>query len=227
MTDHFAPGTLVDHLVADLKPVRRLPTPARRTLLWLAVVLALAIALGSVADLAAVRHRLQGAPDMWLAVIGSAATAALAAMAAFELALPDRSRLWALLPLPGLALWITASGLGCARSWLLPGMHEASWADTESCLTFIVGLSVPLSLLTIIMLRRGYTLSPTLTGAVGGLAVAAAAATLLNFFHPYDAALEDLFVHATAIAIVVVANRIVGGRLLGDRDLKTRERVDG
>ena len=45
--------------------------------------------------------------------------------------------------------------------------------------------------------------------------MAAAAATLLNFFHPFDAALDDLLVHALAVAIVVAANRVAGGRLLG------------
>lgn len=211
MAEPQTSGALVDRLVADLHPVRRLRPPYLRALAWLAVVAALAVALGSVADLGAIAHRLSAAPDMWLAVIGSTATSILAAFAAFELCLPDRSRLWALLPLPGLALWIGASGVGCARSWLIPGTHEASWSETRTCLTFIIGLSVPLSLFTFAMLRRAYTLAPTLTAVVAGLAVAAAAATLLNFFHPYDAALDDLLVHAAAVAIVVVANRVAGG----------------
>jgi hypothetical protein len=63
------------------------------------------------------------------------------------------------------------------------------------------------------MLRRGYSLQPNLTLLVGGLACAAAAATLLNFFHPYDAAATDLTVHAFAVAIVILATRFFGGRL--------------
>ena len=80
---------------------------------------------------------------------------------------------------------------------------------------FIIGLSVPLSVAIFVMLRRGYSLYPTLTGGTAGLAVAAAAATLLNFFHPYDAALDDLLVHATAVLLVVGANRMLGGILFG------------
>ncbi len=136
-------------------------------------------------------------------------TAALAALAAFELSLPDRSRLWVLLPLPGAALWIGASGLGCARNWLVPETHVASWAETRVCLSFIVGVSIPLSVLTALMLRRGHSLTPTLTSIVAGLAVAATAATLLNFFHPYDVALDDLLVHAIAVIIVVALNRLL------------------
>ena len=85
--------------------------------------------------------------------------------------------------------------------------------EARDCLIFIISLSVPLSALLFVMLRRACPLQPGLTAAVGGLAVAAAAATLLNFFHPYDAAATDLTVHAIAVALVVVANRALGGRI--------------
>jgi hypothetical protein len=66
----------------------------------------------------------------------------------------------------------------------------------------------------VIMLRRACSLAPSLTAAIAGLASAAAAATLLNFFHPFDAALSDLAVHAVAVVIVVAAVRGFGGRTL-------------
>ena len=94
---------------------------------------------------------------MWLAVLGSIATAATAAIAAFELSLPDRSRAWALLPLPAAALWVGASGLGCMRAFVLPGTHVAAIGETRDCLLFIIGLSVPLSAALILMLRRAYS----------------------------------------------------------------------
>ena len=70
-----------------------------------------------------------------------------------------------------------------------------------------------------VMLRRGYSLRPNLTSIVAGLACAAAAATLLNFFHPYDATATDLSVHAFAVAFVVLANSIIGGRALAHKNL--------
>jgi hypothetical protein len=185
-----------------------------RALIWLALVVVLAAALAAFANLAAMWHRLMATPDMWLAVIGSAATAVAAAFAAFELSLPDRSRAWALLPLPAFALWFGASGLGCLRAYILPGTHVAAMGETRDCLVFIVGLSVPLSAVLIFMLRRAYTLAPGLTATMAGLASAAAAATLLNFFHPYDAAATDLAVHLVAVGIVVLALRAVGARAL-------------
>ena len=208
---------LVARLVADLRPIRPLAAPWLRAAGWLALVIALAVALAAYSDLAAMRHRLMAVPDMWLAVVGSTLTAALAACAAFELDLPDRSPLWSLLPLPGLALWIGASSMGCARTWFVPGTHDASMPEAAHCLMFIIGLSVPLSALIFVMLRRGFSLHPPLTGAMAGLAVAAAAATLLNFFHPFDAAITDLAVHATAVLLVVLANRLLGGFAFGAR----------
>jgi hypothetical protein len=205
---------IIHSLTADLKPVRRLPPPGRRALLWLALVAAIAFILAAIADRPAVALRLSAAPDMWLAASGSALTTLLAAIAAFQLSLPDRSPLWALLPLPAALLWIGASGAGCLRTWLLPGTHAAVLDDTKDCLAFILALSVPLSVLLLGMLRRGHTLRPGLTAAVAGVASAAAAATLLVFFHPYDASATDVVVHAIAVALVIITNRAYGGRML-------------
>ena len=205
---------IIRSLIADLKPVRRLAPPGRRALLWLVLVAALAFTLAAVSDRAAVAARLTAAPDMWLAVGGSALTMVLAAIAAFELSLPDRSPLWALLPLPAALLWLGASGAGCLRTWLVPGTHAAVLDDTKDCLVFILALSVPLSALLLGMLRQGHTLRPGLTAAVAGLAAAAAAATLLVFFHPYDASATDVVVHVVAVALVIIANRALGGRML-------------
>jgi hypothetical protein len=131
--------------------------------------------------------------------------------------LPDRKAAWALLPLPAVVVWIGASGIGCLRQWLVPNTHPATLEEAESCLAFILCISIPLSILLVAMQRQGHSLRPNLAAVVGGLACAAAAASLLNFIHPYDAAATDLAVHASAVGAVIVANRIIGGRLLADR----------
>jgi hypothetical protein len=205
---------LIRDLATDLKPVRRLRPPSVRALAWLAVVVAMAIVLATIGDLSALGHRLAATPDMWLAAAGSALTAILAAVAAFQLSLPDRSRAWALLPLPAALLWIIASGVGCLRVWFVPGTHAADLSEERDCLLFIVGLSVPLSALLIVMLRRACPLRPALTAAIAGLAAAAGAATLLIFFHPFDASATDLAVHVFAVTLVIVANWALSGRLL-------------
>ena len=205
---------LIGDLAGDLAPVRRLRSPGVRALAWLAAVAAAGIVLGASADLSALVHRLGGARDMWLSAIGSTLTAVLAAIAAFQLSTPDARRAWALLPLPAALLWILASGAGCLRNWLVPGTHAADLGEARDCFILIVGLAVPLSALLIMMLRRACSLQPELTALIAGLASAAAAATLLNFFHPFDAAATDLIVHAVAVAIVITANWGFSGRLL-------------
>ena len=205
---------LIGALAADLQPVRPLLPPALRTLLWLLLVAAAAAGLATFADVAATWHRLSAVSDMWLAALGSFATMATAAFAAFELSLPDRPRVWALLPLPAAVLWVGASGLGCMRGVLLSGTHVAAPGETLDCLLFIIGLSVPLAAALMVMLRRGCSLAPPLTAAMAGLASAAAAATLLNLFHPFDAAAADLLVHGIAVLAVVVAGRAVGSQML-------------
>ena len=208
---------LVQALGADLTPVRRLAAPALRVLLWLAIVGAVALALTIVSDVGAMIRRLMAAPDMWLAAMASMLTAVLAAAAAFQLSLPDRKAAWALLPLPAVLLWIGASGMGCLRAWPVAEAYPMPPDQPEHCLIFILGLFLPLSLLLIAMLRRGFSLRPNLTAIIGGLACASAAATLLNFIHPYDAAATDLAVHAFAVAIVISANTLFGGRILVSR----------
>ena len=201
-------------LAAELKPVQRLPSPARRAVVWLTAVVALAFMLAAVADRPGVAARLAAAPDLWLSLIGSTLTMILAVLAAFELSLPDRSPRWALLPIPAAMLWLGASGVGCLRGWLVPDVHPATLNDTKDCISFIIALSVPLSALLFGMLRRGHTLQPGLTAAVAGIASAAAAASLLVLFHPYDASVTDLAVHIVAVALVIIASRAYGGRVL-------------
>jgi len=204
---------LIEGLASDLRPVQPLPSPGRRAMIWLGFVILAALVLSLIADLSAFAQRFMASPDMWLAMLGSALTALLAAIAAFRLSLPDSSRAWAWLPLPAVLLWIIASGLGCLRDVVLPGTYVPPLGETMECLAIIVALSVPFSLLMFAMLREAFSLLPGLTATIAGLAVAAASATVLNLFHPFDAAVVDLLVHAFAVALVVVVSRIYGARL--------------
>lgn len=205
----------IERLGAELEPVRRLPPPLARAALWLAGVSVLAAALACFSNLTSVAHRIGAAPDLWVAALASTLTSALAAAAAFELSVPGRSAWWAALPLPTVLVWLGASGLGCLRGWLVPGADVASMGEMRGCFLFIVGLSIPLSALMVAMVRRACPLRPNLTAAMGGLAVAAGSSTLLNLFHPHDAAATDLAVHLVAVGIVIGLNAWLGERLLG------------
>src|ERR1700727_587945 len=82
---------LIHGLAADLKPVGRLRRPAARAVVWLAAVAVIAAGLSAFADLGAMWQRITAAPDLWLAVIGSAATGNLGGIAAVALRVADGS----------------------------------------------------------------------------------------------------------------------------------------
>jgi hypothetical protein len=206
---------LIESLGSGLTPVRRLRPPWLRMLGWLLVVAAIAVLLLMHYGTAPMLQRWSAAPDLGWATAGAVLTAMGAAWAAFALAVPGRSRAWAWLPLPGALLWLGASGLGCLRPWLAPDTRLASLQESAAdCLVFIVLLSIPLSALLVWLLRRACPLRPVLTAVLVGLASASASASLLALFHPFDAAVSDLLVHALAVGIVVAANAALGGRLL-------------
>ncbi len=175
-----------------------------RACAWLAVVAAVAAVLAGRADLPAVAARIASFADMWLAVVGSVSTAALAAVAACVVSVPGRSRRWAWLPLPAAALWLGASGLGCLRATAILVVHPATLHQAmTACLPFILEFSVLLSVPLAVLLWWARPLRPGLVAGLGGLAVAAASASLLWFFHPFDASAEDLLVHVAAVLLVV------------------------
>jgi len=149
---------------------------------------------------------------MWLAFLGAALTAVLAAVAAFATSIPGRSARWGLLPLPALAVWVGASAAGCLRTAPLPYTVPEPMMHSMQCIYMIVLVAVPLSILLMVQLIRACPLRPGLTAALGGLASAGAAATLLALIHPFDANVADLVAHAVAVAVVVGGNRLVGAR---------------
>lgn len=204
------PHALIDALSADLRPVRRLWPPAVRAALWLGLVAAGAGLLVPFVRMEHVQHRLAALPDLWWATSGAAATAVCAALAAFQASVPGRSALWAALPAPSALVWLGASGWGCIRSGAMPGLAPATMHDAMGCAAFIALVSAPLSLLMLLMVRRACPLWPGRVAALGGLAAAAAAASLLTLVHPHDASAVDLLMHVAAVGAVVLLTRWAG-----------------
>jgi hypothetical protein len=196
---------LIERLAREAVPVRRLAPPLPRAAIWLAVVAAaLAAAILAFADLDIFARRAAD-QKMTLELVGTGLTGILATIAAFQLSLPDRARSWALLPLPGLLLWIASSGYSCWRHWLTYGPDGWEIGDSWNCFRFILGASLPLAASIIFLLRRARPLAPLPCALMGGLGVAAIAAFALQFFHPFDVTFMDLAVHLVAVAIVIAA----------------------
>jgi hypothetical protein len=193
---------LIRGLAQDARPVARLRPPGLRAALWLVSVgVLLALAVELMADRGVVAARLTGTLfDYEMA--GMLLTGILAVIAAFELSLPDRSTVWALLPLPTLALWLGFTGSACWSHWFSDG-----WAPGSSvaCLKFILGVGLPLGGSLIWLLRRAAPLAPVRVAALGGLGAAGISAFALQFFHPFDVTFLDLATQIGAAALVVLA----------------------
>lgn len=207
---------LIERLAAEAEPVRRLRPPVLRAALWLAAVAAVLTAAVLLFANLDVFARRAADPKLALELGFTLLTGILAIIAAFELSLPDRAAGWALLPLPSLALWIASSGYACWRHWLVHGPDGWAIGESADCFRFILGVSVPLAVSLVPLLRRAAPLAPVRVAAVGGLGVAAIAAFALQFFHPFDITIMDLAVHAAAVSVVVAAvagaERAVGRR---------------
>jgi len=201
---------LINRLVADIRPVRRLRPPLQRAALWLVGVAVLAAAaIGLFADLGVFVTRAHD-PKLELELAATLLAGVTAVVAASYLSLPDRSPAWAALPLPFLALWLASSGYACWRHWLVIGPDSWAFGDSATCFRFILGVSLPLGASLFLMLRRARPLAPLRVAAVGGLGVAAIAAFLLQFFHPFDVTFMDLGVHLAAVALVIGVASVLG-----------------
>jgi Negative regulator of sigma F len=196
-------AALIKQLVAEARPVRPLRPPLLRAGMWLAAVIGAgmgAILLSARVDVFFARLAEFGLAVEWTATL---LTGIAAVIAAFQLSLSDRTALWALLPLPPLAVWLATSGYGCLRNWVMG--QVGNLGQSTSCFLFIVGFSVPLAVSLLFVLRRAAPLAPLRVAAMGALGVAALSAAALQFFHPFDVTFLDLGVHLFAVLLVIVA----------------------
>ncbi len=204
---------LINALAANLTPVRRLRPPLTRAACWLflaTLILALlAISQGIRPDLA---QRLQD-PTFVVSMAGALLTGILAAVAAFMLSLPDRSRLWLLLPAPALVLWLSTIGYQCLTNWVSFEPNGVRLGETARCFATLVLTSLPLSLAMLVMLRYAAPLRPTAVTLTGSLAVAAITATALSLFHDLDATVMILMWNLGTAALFVGLGGVFGGKM--------------
>ena len=141
-------------------------------------------------------------------------TGVLAAISVFLVSLPDRPRLWLLLPMPALVLWLSNIGYQCLFRWIDVGPDGVSLGEAARCFATLVLTSLPLSLAMLVMLRYAAPLRPTAVTLMGSLAVAAITATALSLFHTVDATVMILMWNlGTAVLLVGLAG-VFGRRML-------------
>jgi hypothetical protein len=204
---------LIESLVAGARPVRRLRPPVARAALWL-------LFAAGIVGLLAVSHGIR--PDLGVRLVqasfvtgiaASALTGILAAVATFVVSLPDRSRLWLLLPAPALAVWVSTIGYGCLTGWVKVGADGIRLGEAIDCFATLALISVPLSLAILVMLRYTALLEPTRVAVMGGLAVSAIAATALSLFHSLDATIMVLMWNFGIAALLVGLATVFGKKM--------------
>lgn len=207
-------SALIGALSANLPPVHRLRPPLTRTGCWLllaAVVLALlAISQGIRPDLA----QRMAEPFFVVSMAASVTTGVLAAVAAFMVSLPDRSRLWPLLPIPPLLVWLSTVGYQCLTGWIALDPNSVQLGEAARCFATLVLTGLPLSLAMLLMLRHAAPLRPMLTIITGSLAVGAITAAALSLFHELDATIMILMWNIGTATLIVGLAGALNRRLL-------------
>ena len=184
--------TLIDQLATDAAPVRPLPAPWVRTLVWIALsvpYLAVVILVMSPrADLLAKLSEWRFAIELSAAL----ATGVTAAMAAFLSVVPGTDRKVLMLPLVPLAVWLGSVGQGCVSDWMRLGSFGLATPPSWTCVRGTLIVSALPAVAIAIMLRRGAPLMPVATAALGALGAAGLGHVGLRLFHSQDASIMIL-----------------------------------
>ncbi|WP_036261736.1 NrsF family protein [Methylocapsa aurea] len=213
-------NVLIQRLSDQTTPVRRLPPPLRRLVLWLG------IAAPSVMIMVAV---MSPRPDLieklgesrYLLEQGAAVVTALtAAFAAFSAGVPGRPRWPLLLPLAPLALWLGSLGQGCLSNWLSLGPEGLTLQPDWMCLPAIALTGAVPAIAITVMIRRGAPLLPRATVALAALAAAALGNVGLRLFHPQDASLMVLVWQFGSVMLLTTVGCCFGRLLLRWRPIR-------
>lgn len=212
---------LIRQIAAAAAPVRRLPSPWRRALLWLALAVPYAAVVIWFYPATPAVSAMHGT-RFFIEEFAAAVTAIAAAWAAFCSTVPgyDRRVLW--LPLVPLALWLATLGGGCVSDWLQFGVKGVTLRPDWNCLppSLLLGW-LPLTVM-VLMLRRGAPLRPHVSVLLGALAVAALANVGLQLFHIGDASIIVLFWHLGGALTLSVLIGSAGTLVLNWRQARAR-----
>lgn len=206
--------TLIDQLAARAAPVQRLASPLRRTLLWvaLAVAIIVAIVVGSGARPGWLQDLAE--PSAAIEWIASVLTGVLAAYAVFQISVPGRSPSWAWLPLPAALLWLSGVGLGCLHDFGRLGAGAFAFqGDGFECAWAIALTSLPLGLGLLLMVRHAGVVRPGPTAMLTALSAAALSAAAVSVIHEGENALMVLLWHVGAVVVLSSLSWLFGRQL--------------
>jgi hypothetical protein len=206
---------LIEQLEAELSPVRRLPSPRRALLIWLAVTVpALAVVVQVMGPLPEL-PRLLREPGFLIAEGFAIVTALLAANAAFCAGKPDEPgwKLW--LPVAVFVLWAAELGRQCFVL-ALSGDSGVFVVRPDWMCVPAIAVSGLIPALTMVLLLRGRTrFRAAWASLCGVLAAAAAAEGALRFYHAADTLAMVLVWQMGTVALLAAAGGALARLSLG------------
>lgn len=207
---------MIEQLVGELRPVRRLASPLLRFGRWFTVAaLCVGVGVAGFGISPRVGHALREL-DFWIGTIATLGLALLSGMGAFVLSVPGAERRrWTrylfLLPLGiwagvvGYALWHATQGF---TQWSRP-----LWAGWGCCRQMYVLAVIP-AVLLFAMIRRAAPLRLGWVGVLALLAAAALAACGLQFICPLGTPLHVLVWHVAPTVMLGGVGVLVGRLVL-------------
>jgi len=211
MTDTRA---LIDQLAGRASAVRTLPSPMKRTVVWITVATALiatmVVSLGLRANLGSALLQ----PGQAMEWMGSVLTGIFAAYATFQVSVPGRSASWAWLPVLPAALWLGGIGVGCLHDFTVQGSAAfAIETHSSECARAIIAMSLPLILVMVIMVRHAGVVRPAPTAMLAALSAAALCSAGVSLLHAGESSLMVLVWHLGSVVALSMASVSLGGKL--------------
>ena len=206
---------LIDQLSARASPVKRMSSPLRRTLAWLALALLVVALILSNFDVHAGWLRVMASPDATIEWSMSLLTGVLAAHAVFQVSVPGRSPRWAWLPVPAAVLWIAGLGLGCLHEVAREGSAALIFeAGPMECLRAITMTSIPLGLVLLLMVRHAGVVRPGSTALLVMLSAAALSSSAVSLIHhDGESSLMVLLWHVGAVLLLSLLSLLFSRRM--------------
>lgn len=203
--------SIVERLVADAKPVRRLWPPRRRFLVWLGMPLALLVALAWLGLRPDLAQRL-ASPLYVLELLAVLAAALGAAALGLRSAVPGRT------PTRGeivaLVLLLAVAAILVWRQPLNLEVAVSQFALGRACAARTLALAVAPFLLLVVAIRRGLPLQGSTSAALAGAGALGAAFVLMRLFCPMDELLHLAVWHALPVIAGVGLAAVLGRRVL-------------
>lgn len=205
---------IVQQLVDDVRPVRRLSKPWVRVAVWLAItipyLLAVILMMSPRPDLSDKIMETRFQIEQSLA-LGAGVAAAFAALTSV---IPGWSR-WPILAIAALVIgWLAMLSGGCVSDWVRYGEDGLVLRPDWICFPAIAMSGAVPAIAMVAMLRQGAPLKPGLSIALAGLAAAAIGNFGLRFFHPQDAGLMVLVWQFGSVIVFSLLAGLFGRRML-------------